>query len=108
MILELRARVTAKSRSAINNVLNHQQLNEFKQNGILRVSSAIPAAHIEAMTMQVWDNLERRYPFRRNRPDTQTAQRANELNALDKSITFEKIGSIKVCQMLDELLGSAN
>ncbi|MBV8361586.1 MAG: phytanoyl-CoA dioxygenase family protein [Deltaproteobacteria bacterium] len=72
------------------------------------MSSAIPAAHIEAMTMQVWDNLERRYPFRRNRPDTWTAQRIYGLHALDKSVTFEQIGSPMVSRMFDDIIGSGN
>jgi len=89
-------------------VLNHRQLNEFERTGVLRVSGAIPGDDIEAMTALVWDNLERRYPFRRNRSDTWASQRINGLHALDKSVTFQEIGSAKVCQMLDDVLGSGN
>jgi Phytanoyl-CoA dioxygenase (PhyH) len=89
-------------------VLNRRQLSEFERNGMLHVSGAIPPADIEAMTIQVWDNLERRYAFHRHRPETWTSQRVNGLHALDKSVTFERICNIKVCQMLDDLLGSGN
>jgi hypothetical protein len=84
-------------------MLNHRQLNEFERNGIVRVRGAIPADDIEAISAQVWDNLERRYSFRRNQPDTWIAERVNGLHAL---VTFEEIGSPTVCQMLDDLLGS--
>ena len=36
------------------------------------------------------------------------SQRVNGFNALDKSVTFEEIGSPTVCQILDVLLGSGN
>jgi len=89
-------------------MLNRREFSEFESDGILRVSGAIPAADIEAMTALVWDNLERRYPFRRNRPDTWTAQRVNGLHALDKIVNFEKIGGTSVCLILDVLFGSRN
>jgi phytanoyl-CoA dioxygenase PhyH len=89
-------------------VLSHQQLNEFEHNGILRVSGAISSADIESMTTLVWDNLERRYPVRRDQPETWTSQRIYGLHALDKSVTFQEIGSAKVCQILNDLLGSGN
>lgn len=89
-------------------MLSQHQLNEFQRNGIVRVSRAISAADIEAVTAQVWDNIERRCPFRRNRPETWTSQRINGLHALDKSVTFEQIGNVKVCQMLDDVLGSGS
>jgi hypothetical protein len=83
-------------------------LDEFERTGIVRLRTAIPAADIEAMTKQVWDNLERRYPFRRSRPNTWTAQRVNGLHALDRSVTFSEIGSTTICRMLDCVLGSGN
>jgi hypothetical protein len=89
-------------------MLNRRQLSEFERSGIVPLSRAIPAADIEAMTTLVWDNLERRYPFRRNRPDTWAVQRVNGFNALDRSVTFAEIGSPTVCQALDDLLGSGN
>jgi hypothetical protein len=89
-------------------VFDQGQVSEFERNGIVRVRGAISAADIEEMTEQVWDNLERRYPFRRNRPDTWTAQRIYGLHALDKSVTFEQIGSPMVCRMCDDVIGSGN
>jgi ectoine hydroxylase-related dioxygenase (phytanoyl-CoA dioxygenase family) len=89
-------------------MLSHQQLAEFERNGILRVSGAIPSVDVESMTALVWDNLERRYPVRRDQPGTWTSRRISGLHALDKSVTFQEIGSAKVCQVLDELLGSGN
>jgi ectoine hydroxylase-related dioxygenase (phytanoyl-CoA dioxygenase family) len=89
-------------------VLSHQQLTEFERNGILRVGGAIASADIESMTALVWDNLERRYPVRRDHPETWTSRRISGLHALDKSVTFQEIGSAKVCQVLDDLLGSGN
>jgi hypothetical protein len=74
----------------------------------LRVKGAIPVADVEVITSQVWDNLERRYPLRRNRPETWKAQRINGLHALDRSVTFAQIGNAKVCEMLDDVLGSGN
>lgn len=89
-------------------MLNRQQLNEFARNGILRVSGVVPAADINEMLSLVWDNLERRHPFRRNRPETWRAQRVNGFHAIDKSVTFEKIGNADICQTLDDILGSDN
>lgn len=77
---------------------------EFEQTGIVQVRGAIPAADIESMAGQVWHNLERRYRFRRNQPETWTGQRVNGLHALDPSVTFEEIGNTLISQMLDELL----
>ena len=87
-------------------MFNSQQLVDFKRDGIVRVSRAIPTGDIEAMTALVWDNLERRYPLRRNRPDTWSPKRINGLHALDDSATFEEIGSDTVCQMLDDVFGT--
>ena len=89
-------------------VLSHRELTEFERNGILRVSCAISSADSESMTALVWDNLERRYPVRREQPRTWTSQRINGLHALDKSVTFQEIGNPKVCRMLDQLLGAGN
>jgi ectoine hydroxylase-related dioxygenase (phytanoyl-CoA dioxygenase family) len=89
-------------------VLSDGQFSEFERNGIVRVSGAIPPDDIGLMTTQVWDNLERRYSFRRNRSDTWTPRRVNGLHALDKSVTFEKVGSPKVCEMIDDVLGRRN
>ena len=69
---------------------------------------AIPGDDIESMTALVWDNLQRRYPVRREKPETWTSQRIDGLHALDKSVTFQQIGGAKVCQMLDDLVGSGN
>lgn len=72
------------------------------------VRRAISVPEIEVIAVRVWENLERRYPFRRNRPETWRPQRINGLHALDKSVTFEQIGNAKVCRMLDDLLGSGD
>jgi len=89
-------------------MLSDQQLNEFGRNGILRVSGAIAGAGIESMTALVWDNLERRYPVRRDQPETWISQRIYGFHALEKSVTFQEVGSAKVCQILNDLLGSGN
>ena len=90
------------------NMLTPQQLEEFNRRGIVHVPGAIPRADAEAMCACVWDNLSRRYPFRRDTPKTWTAKRVMGLHALDKTVTFEQVGSPAVCQMLDALLGRAN
>ena len=89
-------------------MLTPQQLEEFNRRGILHVPGAIPRADAEAMCACVWDNLSRRYPFRRDTPKTWTAKRVMGLHALDKSVAFEQVGSPAVCQMLDVLLGCGN
>jgi hypothetical protein len=89
-------------------VLNRVQLSEFERDGIVRLRNAIPPVDIEAIASEVWDNLERRYPLRRNRPATWTSQRINGVHALDKSVTFEKIGGAEVCQVLKQVLGKGN
>ncbi|MBV8807352.1 MAG: hypothetical protein JO033_01645 [Acidobacteriaceae bacterium] len=52
-------------------MLSQHQLNEFHRNGILRVSRAISAGDIEAVTAQVWDNIERE----QHAPDASTLGR---------------------------------
>ena len=89
-------------------MLTQQQLDEFDRRGIVQIPNAIPRADAEAMCTLVWDNLSRRYPFRRDQPDTWAATRVNGFNALDKSVAFEQVGSPAVCQMLDALLGCGN
>ena len=86
-------------------MLTQLQLDEFDRRGILRVPGAIPAPDAEAMCDCVWDHLERRYPFRRDQPQTWTTQRVNGHHALDKSVTFEQVGNPAVRQMLDALVG---
>jgi hypothetical protein len=71
------------------------------------VRRAISVPEIEVITARVWENLERRYPFRRNRPETWRPQRINGLHALDKSVTFEQIGNAKSAGCLTIYLGAA-
>lgn len=52
-------------------MLTHRQLSRFERDGIAR-ERRDSGRDIEAMTTQVWDNLERCYPFRRDRPNTWT------------------------------------
>jgi hypothetical protein len=89
-------------------MLNRRQLEEFQRNGILRVMGAVPATDVEAMDGRVWENLERRYSVRREQPETWIGQRVNGFNALDESVTFDEIGNLAVCRMLDDLLGGGN
>jgi ectoine hydroxylase-related dioxygenase (phytanoyl-CoA dioxygenase family) len=89
-------------------MLTPEQLDEFNRRGILHVPGAVPAADAEAMCGCVWDNLGRRYPFRRDRPDTWSSKRVMGFNALDKSVAFEQVGSSAVRAILDSLLGRGN
>ena len=102
----MRPEFIEKPGPATTTLLSDQQLGEFERNGILRLKGAVPATDIESMTALVWDNLQRRYPLRRDQSETWTSQRINGFHALDKSVTFQEIGSAKVCQILDDLLGS--
>jgi Phytanoyl-CoA dioxygenase (PhyH) len=89
-------------------MLTQQQRDEFNRLGILRVAGAIAAADIEAMCACVWDNLTRRFAMLRNQPETWSPKRVLGSHALDKSVTFEQVGSARVREMLDDLMGQGN
>ncbi|MDO8433332.1 MAG: hypothetical protein Q7S58_13080 [Candidatus Binatus sp.] len=57
-------------------MLTRQQLDDFDRCGILRVPNAIATADAEAMCACVWGNLSRRYPVRRDDPETWTPRNA--------------------------------
>jgi hypothetical protein len=46
------------------------QINQFEETGLLHLSSAIPDIVAQAMCERLWDEIERKYGFRRGAPQT--------------------------------------
>jgi hypothetical protein len=89
-------------------MLTDQQIAEFNRCGVLRLPGATATSAARAMRAEVWGCLERRYPFRHGQPQSWTNQRLYGLHALEKSVTFDQVGSPAVCRTLDQVLGQGN
>lgn len=86
--------------------LTPKQLDEFDRRGVLRLPSFYPQAEIGLMADRLWADLERRYGIRRNRPESWTVANPVKFQALKRSGAFEALGSLKLYDLADALLGA--
>ena len=89
-------------------MLSVEQQDEFARSGILRIPGAIARKDAQEMCNVVWTALERRHQVRRHAPDKWKTLRITGTHDLPKSATFAQIGSPRVREALDDLLGHGN
>jgi hypothetical protein len=58
------------------------------------------------MAERLWADLERRFSIRRDRPESWTLAHPAHFQALKRSGAFEALGSPKLCDLADALLGA--
>jgi hypothetical protein len=86
--------------------LTREQLDEFERRGVLRLQGFYPEADIDLMADRVWADLEKRYGMRRDRPESWTVTSPAHFQALKRSGAFSALGSPKLLDLADALLGA--
>lgn len=86
--------------------LTGAQRDALDLTGALRLPGFFPAADIEAMAAEVWDDLARRFGMLRGRPDTWTTVRPSQFAALARTGAFAALGSAEMHALADALLGA--
>jgi Phytanoyl-CoA dioxygenase (PhyH) len=87
-------------------MLTAGQREEFDRLGLVRIPAAVARNDALEMCDQVWDALRVRHRILREDPKTWKGRRLTGTHHLPKSVTFEKAGSSRVCEALDDLLGA--
>ena len=86
--------------------LTREQLDEFERQGLMRLPGFYPKADIDLMADRVWADLEKRYGVRRDRPESWTVASPAHFQALKRSGAFSALGSPKLFDLADALLGA--
>lgn len=86
--------------------LTREELDEFDRRGVLRLPGFYPKADIDSMADRLWAYLEKRYGMRRNRPESWTGAGLVKFQALKRSGAFSALGSPKLFELADALLGA--
>ena len=86
--------------------LTPEQLDEFDRRGVLRLRGFYPKADIDVMADRLWADLEKRYGIRRDRPESWTVVTPVKFQALKHSGAFNALGSPKLTDLADALLGA--
>ncbi len=83
-----------------------KQLDEFERRGVVRLPGFYPKADIASMTDRLWADLEKRYGIGRDRPESWTVALPFQFQALKRSGAFGALGSPKLFDLADALLGA--
>ena len=87
-------------------VLTTEQLDEFDRRGVLRLPGFYPADDIGVMADRLWADLERRFGILRDRPESWTVANPAHFQALKRSGAFDALGSPKLTELADAMLGA--
>lgn len=90
---------------AISPALSPEQRRRFDERGLVRLEGAVAPHAAEAMADRLWTDLAARFGARRNDPMTWSDERPAAFRALQDSGAFEAMGSPRVREALDELMG---
>jgi hypothetical protein len=85
--------------------LTREQRDEFGRRGVLRLPAFYPEADINLMADRLWADLAKRYGMRRDRPESWTVANPFKFQALKRSGAFNALGSSKLHDLADALLG---
>jgi hypothetical protein len=85
--------------------LTPEQLDEFDRRGVMRLPGFYPKADIELMADRLWADLETRYGVRRDRTESWTVASPTHFQALKRAGAFSALGSPKLFDLADALLG---
>jgi hypothetical protein len=88
--------------------LTREQLDEFEDRGVVRLPGFYPKADIDLMADRLWADLEERFGMRRHQPETWTIVAPAQFKALKRSGAFSALGSPKLFELADALLGAGN
>ena len=87
-------------------MLTPEQLDEFDRRGVLRLRGFYPKADIDSMADRLWADLEKRYGIHRDRPESWTVASPVKFQAVKRSGAFAALGSPKLHDLADALLGA--
>jgi hypothetical protein len=85
--------------------LTPEQRDEFDRRGVVRLPGFYPRADIDVMADRLWQDLERRFGILRDRPETWTIAGPAHFQALKRSGAFNALGSPRMSDLADALLG---
>jgi hypothetical protein len=88
--------------------LTREQLDEFEHRGVVRLPGFYPKADIDLMADRLWADLEKRFGMRRDRPESWTVVFPAQFKALKRSGAFSAVGSPRLFDLADALLGAGN
>jgi hypothetical protein len=86
-------------------ILTPEQHAEFDRRGVLRLPGFYPNDDIGQMADSLWDDLERRFGILRDRPETWTVANPTHFQALKRSGAFSALGSARMVELADAMLG---
>jgi hypothetical protein len=86
--------------------LTAEQLETFDRLGVLRLPGFYPRADIDLMAGCLWADLELRFGMVRDRPETWTVASPAQFQALTRSGAFNALGSPKLVDLADVLIGT--
>jgi hypothetical protein len=86
--------------------LTREQLDEFERRGVVRLQGFYPKADIDLMADRLWADLEKRFGMRRDQPESWTVASPAHFQALKRSGAFSALGSPKLFDLADALLGA--
>jgi hypothetical protein len=88
--------------------LTREQLDEFEHRGVVRLPGFYPKADIDVMADRLWADLEKRFGMRRDRPESWTVVFPAQFKTLKRSGAFNALGSPRLYNLADALLGPGN
>jgi len=86
--------------------LTSDQLEAFDRRGVVRLPSFYPREEIEVMANRLWADIEHRFGLLRDRPESWTVIAPAQFQALKHSGAFSALGSPKLFDLADALLGA--
>jgi hypothetical protein len=86
--------------------LTHEQNDEFERRGVVRLPGFYARADIEPMADRLWADLKARYGIARGRPESWTVAAPAQFQDLKRSGAFSALGSPKLFDLADALLGA--
>lgn len=86
--------------------LTTKHLEAFERRGVVRLPGFYPRADIETMADRLWTFLETRYDARRDRPESWPSAHLAKFQALKRSGAFDALGSRRLCDLADVMLGA--
>jgi hypothetical protein len=86
--------------------LTPEQLEAFDRLGVVRLPGFYPEADIEPMADRLWADLELRFGMVWDRPDSWTVASPAHFQALTRAGVFSALGSPRMSDLADGLLGA--
>lgn len=87
-------------------ILTPEQSDAFDRLGVVRLPGFYPAADMRAMADRLWADIEHRFGMLRGQPDSWTLASPAQFQALVRSGAFDALGSGKMAELADALLGA--